>query len=46
MELVAGVPVFYGQFDDRDVAIAERTYPGRQIVLNEDGGIEIRPRQA
>jgi hypothetical protein len=42
-ELYAGVIVFSGQFDERDVATAQRAYPGRQIVLNEGGGIEIHP---
>ncbi|MCE7011587.1 hypothetical protein LWC34_53565 [Kibdelosporangium philippinense] len=43
VELYHGVPVFQGQFDERDVAIAQGAYPGRQIVLNESGGIEIHP---
>lgn len=42
-ELIDGVLVFSGQFDERDVRIAEGTYPGRQVVLNEDKGIEIHP---
>lgn len=42
-ELVAGVLVFSGEFDRRDVEIAQRAYPGRRIVLNEGGGIEIHP---
>lgn len=42
-ELIDGVLVFSGQFDDRDVRIAQSAYPGRQVVLNEDKGIEIHP---
>lgn len=42
-ELLDGVLVFTGQFDERDVRIAQDTYPGRQVVLNDDGGIEIHP---
>ncbi|GAB3894631.1 hypothetical protein ACFQ1S_02900 [Kibdelosporangium lantanae] len=42
-ELYAGILVFSGQFDQRDVTIAERTYPGRRVVLNDGGGIEVHP---
>ena len=42
-ELYAGVLVFSGEFDHRDVATAQRTFPGRQVVLNDGGGIEIHP---
>ncbi|MFJ4649706.1 hypothetical protein ACIP5Y_00370 [Nocardia sp. NPDC088792] len=44
-ELHYGVLVFTGrdQFDDRDVAIAERTYPGRRILLNDTGKLEVHP---
>ena len=42
-ELYLGVLVYSGEFDERDVETARRTYPGRQVVLNEDGGIEIHP---
>ncbi|WP_020670044.1 hypothetical protein [Amycolatopsis nigrescens] len=42
-ELVDGVPVFHGRFDQRDVEIAQSAYPGRQVLLNEDGGIEVHP---
>ncbi|TCO44203.1 hypothetical protein [Actinocrispum wychmicini] len=42
-ELCRGVLVFSGEFDHRDVEIAQRAYPGRQVVLNEGGGIEIHP---
>jgi hypothetical protein len=42
-ELYEGVIVFCGQFDERDVVTAQRTYPGRPVVLNESGGIEIHP---
>ncbi|ONI76955.1 hypothetical protein ALI144C_33075 [Actinosynnema sp. ALI-1.44] len=43
VELCRGVIVFTGQFDERDTVIAQRTYPGRHVVLNEDGGVEIHP---
>ncbi len=43
VELSRGIPIFTGQFDERDVETARRCYPGRQVVLNEDGGIEIHP---
>lgn len=45
-ELYAGVLVYFrslAQFDHRDVEIAQRTYPGRRILLNESGHIEIHP---
>ncbi|EWM14424.1 hypothetical protein [Kutzneria sp. 744] len=42
-ELFAGVLVYSGEFDERDVETARRTYPGRQIVLNDGGGIEVHP---
>ncbi len=42
-ELFAGVLVFSGEFDHRDVETAQRTYPGRRVLLNEGGGIEIHP---
>jgi hypothetical protein len=42
-ELFAGVLVYSGEFDQRDVETARRTYPGRKIVLNEGGGIEVHP---
>ena len=41
--MYAGVLVFSGEFDQPDVAIAERTYPGRRVILNNGGGIEIHP---
>jgi hypothetical protein len=42
-ELIGGVLVYSGEFDERDVETALRTYPGRQVVLNEGGGLEIHP---
>jgi hypothetical protein len=42
-ELYAGILVYSGQFDERDVVTAQRTYPGRQVILNAGGGIEIHP---
>jgi hypothetical protein len=41
VELWAGALVFYGQFDERDIVTAERTFPGRRVVLNEDRGLEV-----
>lgn len=42
-ELFYGVLVSQGNFDERDVEIAQRTYPGRQVFLNDSGNIEIHP---
>ena len=38
MELEDGCPVFYGQWDERDVELAERTYPGRTVRLDQAAG--------
>ncbi|MGW8688453.1 hypothetical protein ACWGNN_47170 [Streptomyces sp. NPDC055817] len=32
-ELISGVLYFTGTFDERDVVIAERTSPGRRVLL-------------
>ncbi|WP_433326216.1 Uma2 family endonuclease [Spirillospora sp. CA-294931] len=37
-ELWDGCPVFYGAWDERDVAIAERAYPGRVVRLDQPPG--------
>jgi hypothetical protein len=37
-ELWDGCPVFYGVWDQRDVAIAQRAYPGRVIRLDQEAG--------
>jgi hypothetical protein len=37
-ELEDGCPVFYGRWDERDVEIAERTYPGRIVLLDQEAG--------
>jgi hypothetical protein len=42
-ELSFGILVFAGQFDQRDVVTATNCYPGRQVLLNEEGGIEVHP---
>jgi hypothetical protein len=42
-ELYDGVLVFGGAFDQRDVEIAQRAHPGRRIVLNAGGGLEVHP---
>lgn len=38
VELWDGCPVFYGEWDERDVAIAERAYPGRVVRLDQPPG--------
>ena len=43
VELFAGVLVFTGHFDERDLETAQRTYPGRRPVLNADHGLEVHP---
>ncbi|MDX2631111.1 hypothetical protein PV381_31940 [Streptomyces scabiei] len=43
VELIHGVLVFIGDFDERDLDTARRTYPGRRPVLNADGGLEVHP---
>jgi len=43
VELFHGVLVFTGDFDERDLDTAQRTYPGRRPVLNADGGLEVHP---
>jgi hypothetical protein len=37
-ELEDGCPVFYGTWDERDVEIAQRTYPGRRVLLDQQAG--------
>jgi hypothetical protein len=41
VELWNGQAVFYGVFDDRDLATARRCFPGRQVWLTEDGGLVV-----
>ncbi|MFL4909441.1 hypothetical protein ACJ6WF_41230 [Streptomyces sp. MMS24-I2-30] len=43
VELLNGVLIFAGDFDERDLETARRTYPGRRPVLNADGGLEVHP---
>ncbi len=45
-ELVHGVLLFEGAFDERDAVIAARAYPGRRVLINGDGGIEVHPAGA
>ncbi|MDX2728029.1 hypothetical protein [Streptomyces sp. PA03-2a] len=45
-ELINGVLVFSGVFDERDVIAVERTYPGRRALLDADGSIEVHPAGA
>ncbi|MEV2255853.1 hypothetical protein AB0I94_35750 [Streptomyces sp. NPDC050147] len=42
-ELIHGVLYFTGAFDQRDVATAERAYPGRRALVNRDGALEVHP---
>lgn len=45
-ELIAGVLVFYGPFDERDLDTARRTYPHHHVVLAEGSfNIKIRPTE-
>jgi len=37
-ELENGCPVFYGEWDERDVEIAQRAYPGRTVRLDQPPG--------
>ncbi|KUM95741.1 hypothetical protein AQI95_43030 [Streptomyces yokosukanensis] len=46
VELLNGVLIFAGDFDERDLDTARRTYPGRRPVLNVDGGLEVHPAGA
>ncbi|MCX4481686.1 hypothetical protein OOK44_35525 [Streptomyces cellulosae] len=46
VELLHGVLVFVGDFDERDLETARRTYLGRRPVLNADGGLEVHPAGA
>jgi hypothetical protein len=39
VELENGHPVFYGRWDERDVEIARRTYPGRVVKLDQRPGV-------
>lgn len=38
VELWDGCPVFYGVWDERDVEIARRAYPGRVVRLDQEPG--------
>ncbi|MGA4867491.1 hypothetical protein ACPB9J_33190 [Streptomyces lavendulocolor] len=40
-ELIDGVIVFYGAFDERDEDTARRTYPGRRVTLGPGGSIRV-----
>lgn len=42
-ELWGGVIIFYGQFDERDLTIARRTFPGRAVALDDDGAMLVGP---
>jgi hypothetical protein len=43
VELLDGTLVFYGTFGAPDAAAAELVYPGRRVVLTDDGGLEVHP---
>ncbi|RZS30521.1 hypothetical protein EV193_11641 [Herbihabitans rhizosphaerae] len=43
VELIEGALCFQGSFDQRDVEIAERAYPGRIVLLDESGSLEVHP---
>jgi hypothetical protein len=38
VELWDGCPVFYGAWDERDIEIAARAYPGRVVRLDQEPG--------
>ncbi|MGW7639112.1 hypothetical protein [Streptomyces decoyicus] len=40
-ELIHGVLLFTGDFDERDATTARRTYPGRQVLVDAD--LEVHP---
>ncbi|MFD7206274.1 hypothetical protein [Streptomyces sp. NPDC059893] len=42
-EIIDGSLYFYGDFDQRDVAAAQRTYPGRRALINRTGALEVHP---
>ncbi|MFF1691691.1 hypothetical protein [Streptomyces sp. NPDC058254] len=42
-EVFDGVLYFYGEFDERDVTTAERTYPGRRALINRANDLEVHP---
>ncbi|WP_328541167.1 hypothetical protein OHT17_50970 [Streptomyces sp. NBC_00371] len=42
-ELIDGVIYFYGEFDQRDIEIAQRTYPGRRVLVNRAKDLEVHP---
>ncbi|MDO5629698.1 MAG: hypothetical protein Q4G43_15390 [Mobilicoccus sp.] len=42
-ELCNGVAIWQGPWDDRDVAVAERTFPGRYVTLDAEGNLFVGP---
>jgi hypothetical protein len=42
-ELLDGVLVFDGEFDERDVETALRTFPGRRVAVHPDGPLLVGP---
>ena len=42
-ELLDGVPVWVGSFEEEDRLACERAFPGRVAVLAEDGVLELHP---
>lgn len=42
-ELEDGVALWYGPWDERDVLIAQRAFPGRSVALDEVGNLRVGP---
>lgn len=42
-ELIEGVIVFYGSFDERDADAAHRAYPGRRVTIDPGGALRVHP---
>jgi hypothetical protein len=43
VELMDGSLAFQGVFDERDAVLARRTYPGRVVEIDTDGGLWVHP---
>jgi hypothetical protein len=42
-ELIHGVLLFAGDFDERDAATTQHTYPGRRVLMSAEGHLEVQP---
>lgn len=42
-ELIHGVLLFTGDFDEREATTAQRTYPSRRVLVNADGNLQVPP---